>query len=72
MIRIRPILMSVVLLFKRFAFAMRAFVHVKLESARDRRLFSRMNQRELRELGLDWNKATKALTTAFPEARTAS
>ena len=56
MIRIRPTLKSVALPLKRFAFAMRAFVQVKLESARDRRLFSRMNQRELRELGLDWNE----------------
>ena len=52
MIRIRPILVSAVSLFKRFAFAMRAFVQGKLASARDRRLFSRMNQRELKELGL--------------------
>jgi hypothetical protein len=56
MIRIRQILVSAVWLFRRFAFAIRAFVHGKLASARDRRLFSRMNQRELRELGLDWNK----------------
>lgn len=56
MIRIRPILVSAVSLVKRFAFAIRAFVHGKLASARDRRLLSRMNQRELRELGLGWDK----------------
>jgi hypothetical protein len=56
MIRIRPILVSAVSLFKRFTFALLAFIQGKLASARDRRLFSRMNQRELRELGLDWNK----------------
>lgn len=56
MIRIRTTLMSSALPLKRFAFALRAFVHGKLASARDRRLFSRMNKRELRELGLAWNK----------------
>jgi hypothetical protein len=56
MIRIRQTLLSAVSLIKHFGLAVRAFVHGKLASARDRRLFSRMNQRELRELGLDWNK----------------
>ena len=56
MFRIRQTLLSAVSPLKRFAFAMRAFVQGKLASARDRRLFSRMNQRELRELGLSRDK----------------
>jgi hypothetical protein len=56
MISIRTVLMSAISPLKRFALTLLAFVQDKMASARDRRLFSRMNQRELRELGLDWNK----------------
>lgn len=52
MISIRTALVSAVSPLKRFAFVVLVFIRGKLASARDRRLFSRMNQRELRELGL--------------------
>ena len=55
MISIRTTLVSAVSPLKHFAFVV-LFIRGKLASARDRRLFSRMNQRELRELGLDRNK----------------
>ena len=56
MIRIRQTLLSAVSLIKHFGFAVRAFVQGKLASTRDRRLLSRMSQRQLRELGLARNK----------------